>query len=133
MEQTFSLMFHGTCEALAEKTLVSGNIRFAYKLKTVRIAFAPGTNRQMRIKIFTSNDYNAPSSGEPTGTNLLAEYGQVDYIIGDDDWRRFEHEVRVPTRNNWLKIYADNRDIFAHTIDVLITIETQMYTEDDDA
>lgn len=125
MEQTFSLFFHGTCEALAEKTLVSKNIRFPFKTKRIRVAFAPGTNRQMRLKIFTSNDPDAPSSGQPTGTNLLSQYGQVDYVIGDDDWRNFEHEVIVPTRNNWIKIYADNRDIFAHTLDVLVTIETQ--------
>lgn len=83
----------------------------------------------MRLKIFTSNDPDAPSSGQPTGTNLLSQYGQVDYVIGDDDWRVFEHTVIVPTRNNWLKVYADNRDIFAHTVDVLITIETQREEE----
>lgn len=129
MEQTFSLFFHGTCEALAQKTLVSKNIRFPFKTKSIRVAFAPGTNRQMRIKIFLAQDPDAPSSGQPTGTNLLAEYGQVDYVIGDDGWRRFEHEVFIPTRNNWLKIYSDNRDIFAHTVDVMITIETQIEEE----
>ena len=123
MGQKLTLPFHGTVSALSEQVLVSNSIRFPFITRKIRIAFPPGANRLVRIKIFTSTDPSDPSSGEPLDNNLFAQHGQVDYFIGDDDERTFEHEVEIDTINNWLKVYANNLDGFDHTIDVIITIE----------
>jgi len=98
-------------------------IRFSFRTKRFRIKYALNTNGTLRIKFFLSLDPEAPSSGEPTGTNLFAERGQITYIVGDDEWIELEHEITTLTLNNWLKLHAENLDSFAHTVLAQVTIE----------
>jgi len=123
MGQMFTLHFHDTVNALSEKTVVSERIMFPFVIQRVAIGFAPGCNRLVRIKIFVSGDDSAPSSGEPSGTNIFAQYGQRDYVVGDDAVVEFPHQIDVPERGMFLKVYANNLDSNDHTIDTHVTIE----------
>jgi len=123
MGQLFTLHFHDTVDPLSEKTIVSERIMFPFRIHRISAGFAPGTNRLMLIKIFVAADDSAPASGEPEGVNIFAQYGQRDYITGDDELLEFPHQIEVPERGMWIKVYANNLDTYSHTIDVHITIE----------
>lgn len=120
-KQTIS--FFGSVNAASNLTLVSGRISQAFKTTKIRASFAPGVNRLMTLKYFISTDPTAPTTAEPQGTNVLQKIGQVAYITGDDEFKELEHEVIDPTRNAYIKVYAENADVAAHTIDTQVTIE----------
>jgi hypothetical protein len=70
-----------------------------------------------------SNDAAAPTGGIPSGQNVLAQYGNVDYVRGDDDITDMDDETIVARMPTWVKVHAYNIDTVIHTINVLITIE----------
>lgn len=118
-----TISFFGTCAANSSLVLSSPRISSPFTVKTIKASFALNTNRLLQLKFFTSPDPSCPTTGEPTGFNILEEYGQVDYIVGDDEQKILEHNAVVSTFPKWVKVYAVNTDGFEHTIDVLITIE----------
>ena len=120
-KQTIS--FFGTVGAGLNTTLVSKRISQSFKTTRIRASFAPGVNRLMTLKYFISYDAEAPTTAEPNGINIVQKIGQVPYITGDAEYKDLEHEVLDPTRNAYIKVYAENADAFAHTIDTQVTIE----------
>lgn len=118
-----TISFFGTCPASSNVTLVSGMLSDAFKVKRIRASFAPGVERLMTLKFFVSGDKSAPTTEEPQGTNILKQTGQVAYLTGDDEFKEFPHEIIMSERNAFIKVYAENSDVFEHTIDAQITIE----------
>jgi hypothetical protein len=51
------------------------------------------------------------------------EYGQVDFVVGDDDAKELSNEVSISESGSYLKVYAVNNDAYDHAIDVQMTIE----------
>ena len=115
--------FHGTVAANSKKTLVANKIDLPFSTKRIRAAFAPGTNRLLRLYFFLSPDDSAPTTVQPTGDNVLSQLGPQRYIVGDGNIVDFEHEMAQKTAGIYLKVYADNQDAYEHTIDVQITVE----------
>jgi hypothetical protein len=126
-----TISFFGTCPANANITLVSNFIDVPFNTKKIRASFAPGVERLMTLKYFISGDKNAPTTEEPQGINILAQIGQARYITGDDEFKEFEHETIHQVAGGYLKVYAENSDVFDHTIDSQVTIE--FIQEDDNA
>jgi hypothetical protein len=60
----------------------------------------------------------------PTGEDLLSIYGQVPYLVGDDERKEFPHEILVRRAGTYLKVYANNIDTFPHTLDAQIVIDS---------
>ncbi len=118
-----TIVFIGTCSANSEKTLVSDRISSPFTIVDLSFHFALNTNRTLQLKPFIAPDNHAPSSGEPNGYNPLEEYGQANYVTGDDQTKFFRHNFTVEESGSYLKIYANNTDSFDHTIDVHITIK----------
>jgi len=118
-----TLQFHGKCLAGGEVTIVSDKINTPFTIRKYQIGFAPGVNRLLQIKIFVSPDPTAPTTGEPTGTNVFAQFAAQPYIIGDDALVEVEDDTYVPQRGMWLKVYAKNLDSFDHDVDVRVTID----------
>ena len=118
-----SLRFSDTVSAGSEKTLTSNRLMFPFTLKKIRVAWPPGVNRTVRLKVFIAPSPDTPTSGEPSGTNVFAQFGQVDYLVGDDAVEEIEHEIRVEERGMFIKVYANNTDGFDHTIDVIVTLD----------
>jgi hypothetical protein len=118
-----TVSFYGSCPASSELTLVSPLISHPFEIKRIKARFTQGSNNLMKLKFFISPDSDAPASGEPNGMNLLADYGQVDYIVGNNDTKEIEHNVVQPEGNYTLKVYANNEDTFEHDIDVQMTIK----------
>jgi len=123
MGRKATYFFLGTCDALSEKTLVSDRVFHPFVTRKFLVSFALNTQRLLHIKVFVDDDKEVPVSGEPSGQNLFSSYGNVDYVVGDGVTLEFEHEVNINQRGMWLKVYAQNLDGVAHTIDVAITIE----------
>lgn len=117
-----SIYFYDTVDAFSEKTLVSKRIRIKYRDVKVRVHFVLNTNYTLQIKPIISLDNNAPTTGEPLGSNFLDQLSQVDYLVGDDEVKEVNYYLDVEQVGTWFKIYANNTDSFPHTIDVAVHI-----------
>ena len=120
-----TLPFAGTVAAGGELTLVSQHLKFPYTIRSLHSSFALGCDRTTQIRFFRSPDDSAPTTGQPSGTDLLLQHGQVPYLVGDDEQKIFPHEFPVLERGSFLKVYAKNTDTFPHTIDAQIVIDTR--------
>jgi len=118
-----TISFFGTVAASSNKTLVSKRINVPFQTKRVRVSFAPGVNRLMKLYFYISPDPSAPTTAAPTGYNILAQTGQAEYITGDDEYKDFQMEIQEVTKGQYVKVYAVNEDTYEHTIDVQITVE----------
>ena len=118
-----TVAFYGSCTAGSSLVLCSKRIGKPFTLRRTRARFTLGTNNFMRLRFYFSRDEDTPSSGAPTGVSILAEYGQVDYIVGNNDTKDLENSFEVAQGGGYLKVYADNDDSFEHDVDVQMTIE----------
>ena len=120
-----TISFFDFVAASSNKTLVSQRIGTPFRIKHIQASFAPGVERLMKLYFFVSPDSAQPTTKVPTGTNLLAQTGQARYLTGDDESKGFGLEVYFAERGYYVKVYAENTDTYAHTIDVQITIELE--------
>lgn len=104
--------------------MVSQRLNFPYTIRTLIASFALGTDRTLQLRYFLSYDDSAPAAGRPTGEDLLSIYGQVPYLVGDDERKEFPHEIQVPRAGTYIKIYGINSDSFDHTLDAQVVIES---------
>ncbi len=119
-----TLPFFGSVAAGGELTLVSQRLNFTYTIQTLIASFALGTDRTLQLRYFLSYDDSAPAAGMPVGEDLLSIYGQVPYLVGDDERKEFPHEIPVRRAGTYLKVYGRNTDTFPHTIDAQIVIDS---------
>ena len=117
------LSFQGSVAASSRVTLVSVRIGFPYQVKNIRVKYALGQAGLVQHTFFVSNDDAAPTDAKPSGQNILAQYGNVDYVVGDDDVLEMRDETFVSRMPTWIKVHAYNTDTSTHTINVLITVE----------
>ena len=118
-----TINFIDTVNGEHQKTLVSQHIQRAYKIKRLTATFAPGANRQLYLRFFISLDSTAPTTSQPTGTNILAQHSQQSYIIGDDCTIEFNLDVPYSERSSWIKVHANNDDSYQHSIIAAVEIE----------
>jgi len=123
MARLTTIAFHSTVAPQANKTLVSKRITERFRVKRIRASFALNTNRTLKLYFFISYDKEAPTTEKPAGINILAQLGQVDYLVGDDESKDFPIEIQEFRRGAYIKVYAENTDTYTHTIDALITVE----------
>lgn len=119
-----TLPFFGSVAAGGELTLVSQRLNFPYTIQTLIASFALGTNRTLQLRYVLSYDDSAPAAGRPTGQDLLSIYGQVPYLVGDDERKEFPHEIQVRRAGTYLKVHGINSDAFAHTLDAQVVIDS---------
>jgi hypothetical protein len=119
-----TVTFYGVCLARAGLTLVCKRIGSPFRLRAIHATFALGCINLLLVRCYTAADDEAPAAGQPNGVSILRDYGQVDYLVGDDTKKEVLHEVEVAEAGSYLKVYADNQDFFDHAVDVQIMIET---------
>ncbi len=119
-----TLPFFGSVAAGGELTLVSQRLNFSYTIRTLIASFALGTDRTLQLRYYLSYEDSAPATGRPTGEDLLSIYGQVPYLVGDDERKDFPHEIQVRRAGTYIKVYGINSDAFAHTLDAQVVIES---------
>ncbi len=118
-----TISFVVDCGARSKIVLVSKRINHAYMLKRIVANFEQGASQEMKLRFYVSLDEHAPTTGEPSGTSILRDYGQVDYVVGEASQKRMDHDLEVSEKGSYLKVYADNQDFFAHLVDVQMYIE----------
>ena len=118
-----TLSFFGTVDAGNIKTLVSKRINTPFSINNIIASFALNTNRTLKLSFWISPDDDAPTSGNPTGVSILAERGQVDFLVGDDEQKDFTTELIQNTAGWYIKVRAENTDAFPHTIDSQVTLK----------
>lgn len=119
-----TLAFHGTVDANSNKTLVSKRITVPFVTHKLKASFALNCNKLLRIEFFVSPDDSTPTAKPLTGISLLSELGQVSYLVGDDEDKEVPLKVLVDSAGMFLKVYAQNTDSWAHTIDAQIFIQS---------
>lgn len=117
-----TVSFHGSCAARSSKVLVSKAITTAYIISEIHATFALGCVNKLRLEFLIAHDDEAPSTGKPSGVSVLADYGQVAYVIGDNSKKIMGHNVESDSGGTYLKVYAVNDDFYDHDIDVQIMI-----------
>jgi hypothetical protein len=118
-----TIAFFDTVPGSSAKTLCSKRIEVPFKIKSIRAAFAPGVNRLMNLEFYVSPDDSTPTKKPLTGINILESLGHVGYITGDDEWEEHPVEVEEKSAGAYVKVFADNRDVYEHTIDAQVLIE----------
>ncbi len=118
-----TISFYGPCAASGEVTLVSQQISEPFRVVGSRCKFADGCGNKVRLEFLVAPDGDAPASGRPNGASILADYGQVPYVCGNDEEIILHHDVEVPEGNSWVKVYAVNLDFFAHDVLAQVFIE----------
>jgi len=91
--------------------------------KRMHVHFAKGCQGLLGIEVWISTDDEAPSSGEPSGVNLLDDYGQVGRLVGDGQTKILEHSVDQREGGSFLKVRAVNNDWYDHGVNVEVEIE----------
>lgn len=117
------LSFYGSVTTGARVTLVSKRLGFPYIVKNIRVKFALGHVGSVQHEFFVSEDDAAPTAAIPSGTNILAQYGTVSYVVGDDDVLDMQDQTIVDRMGTWFKVHVYNTDTATHTINVVVTID----------
>jgi len=125
---TKTIPFYGTCPALGELTLVSQRIAYPYTTARIRASFPAGCINLLALRFYIATDDAAPAAGPPSGRSILAENSQVDYVTGEGEVVTVDHQVEIPDRGSYIKVYAVNADHFEHAVNVQIQIDSN--TED---
>ncbi|MBT9175228.1 MAG: hypothetical protein DDT22_00902 [candidate division WS2 bacterium] len=118
-----TIAFFGRVPANARRTITSKRIEVPFRVKKVTASFAPGVNRLMNLEFYISPDDSAPTVKPLTGINILGTLGHVGFLTGDDGIKSHEVEMETITAGYYVKVFANNRDAFAHTIDAQVLIE----------
>lgn len=112
--------------ANTEMSLVTNPLHFRYTIKEIEIGFALNCQRLLQVKVFVGRDSQVPTGREPPGINIVPDYAQNNYFVGDDITMRFPVDYGVDTPPSWIKVYANNLDLVnTHTLDVRIIIEIE--------
>lgn len=127
---TITIPFYVEIPQSSNKTVKSQSLNFFYTTRTVAITFALNTNRLVRVYPIISLDDQIPKSGMPSGQQLFAPYGQVKYLVGDDQTVRVKHETTTFQKPSWITLYIDNLDTYDHTIHAHVTIQRAIPTSD---
>lgn len=118
-----TIAFFGTVGAGANITLVSERISRPFRVTKIAARFALGCENLLALRFYNAADDDAPTAAPPCGVSMLDDYGQVDYVVGDQDSKIMDHEVIIKESGAYLKVYAENADAVSHSVDVQMTIE----------
>ena len=104
-------------------TSASNLIAYPYIIQEIRVKYALGHAGAVQHSFFVSDDKEIPTTGPPTGLDILGQYGPVDYVVGDDDVAIIKENTIIDRMGTWFKVHAYNTDPFDHTVNVIITID----------
>lgn len=117
-----TISFFGNAPAGSNTCLVSQKISTPYSVERIDASFALNTERKLLLSFYISQDNNPTATNKPAGFDILGEYGQVNYMTGDDEHKEARCNAICDTSNSFIKVFAVNTDGFDHTIDVQIEI-----------
>lgn len=120
--ELLTMPFYGTCGAGARVTLVSRKLPFPFISQVLSVHFALNTAGTLQVSFYVSPDAEAPTAGPPSGLNLLAVFGEVGYLAGDDDRITVQMQWHTREAGEYIKVHAINSDVFDHTINACATV-----------
>ncbi|MCK4268764.1 MAG: hypothetical protein KAX16_08020, partial [Actinomycetia bacterium] len=128
-KRLITVNFRATLAAATAATYVSQRYDYPFRTKVVRAKFALNQAGLLRLYVYISPDPSAPIALPLSGQNLLSQLLNVPYIAGDDETKEYEAELLTSHRGTYIKVFANNTDVNAHTVDVQVTIEVEYPTE----
>lgn len=118
-----TISFYGVAPARSGVTLVSKRVSTPLRLRGIVATFPVGTLNLLLLRFYVSLDEEAPATTPPSGVSLLRDYGQVDYLAGDGEQFRLDHDVHVAEAGCYLKVWGVNTDFYDHAVNVQMTLE----------
>lgn len=118
-----AIPFYGTVSLSSQLTLKSKRLNFLYRTISFEVSFPLNTNRTVEVYPMISFTSEIPASGRPDGTFLYEQFGNVAYIVGDDDRITARHESQLFQIGSYLTVYLVNNDSFDHNIFALFEIQ----------
>jgi len=117
-----TLTFFTEVPAKQKRSVVSELLDFPYLIKEARVRFYLNVRGNLRVKILVSFDNVIPDNAEPAGFNVM-KYGNVDYIIGDNETVPIYIAFPVKREGSYIKVFGYNLDSFPHKLDVKIDLD----------
>lgn len=100
--------FAAQASSSANKTLVSKRIDSLYRITSIRISFDSTADHTVKVYPIVSRDPENPTAAAPAGVNLLAEWSQAPYFIGDAEVIDMKLDHPVKETGTYLKLYLEN-------------------------
>lgn len=127
-KRLLTVNLRATLQGGAAATYVSQRIDYPFRTKKVRAKFALNQAGLLHLYIYVSPDPSTPAALPLTGQNLLSQLLNTAYIAGDDETKEYEAELLTTHRGMYVKVFADNTDVNAHTVDVQVLLEVEYPT-----
>lgn len=123
MNRFISIPFKGDVGIRGEQTVVSGYLRGPIRVVGIDVWLPAKTEMGVWVKCFLDNDGVAPASGEPSGLNVLEEFGNVSYLTGNAVQWSLKHETGWQKGGGFVKMYGIGKDGFEHQYFAVVTVE----------
>jgi len=121
--QIVTINLSGSAPAGALTCFISEHIKRPFRTLSFLLSFNLNQQRLVKHYLYISPD-NCPVAALPdSGFDVLSEHSPTSYLVGDDQSKTIYYEATMENGNGYLKVYAQNDDLFAHDIDVQVTIE----------
>jgi hypothetical protein len=127
-KRRLTVNLRATLQGGAAATYVSQRIDYPFRTKKVRAKFALNQAGLLHLYVYISPDPSTPAALPLTGQNLLSQLLNTAYIAGDDETKEYEAELLTTHRGMYIKVFADNTDVNAHTVDVQVQLEVEYPT-----
>ena len=118
-----AIVFKATVGALSEKTVVSKNIGYPFKIRKVAIYFPEGCGMNVEVTPVISGDNSVPVAGKPSGWSFLQSLGQESFVVGDNNVVIMNLDLVRREGNSVAKVYVNNKQ--ANPFDIVVIIEVQ--------
>ena len=119
-----TIFFSGSVGASTGKALVSNIMVHPFEIVAVHCNFVQGTDNTLKIQLLSTVENSTTGTTRVTnpGFNIFSA-GNLSssanpYMVGDQ-YISVHHSYRVE-ENSYLKVFADNSDTSAHTIEVRV-------------
>jgi len=124
MGRVIPLNFYTSVAPGTKKSVViKRRLDFKYKVRFMACRHDLNDQQKTKVAFFVNRQANAVSGVEPDGVNLIKEYSQHDYFVGDGEVRHMRIDHDVHDEGTYIHMYVENTDTFTHEVWGYVEIE----------
>ena len=106
------------------KTSVSRRISYPFRLGKIRINFPIGSENNVQIKVFVSDDEKTADNTMPNGVDIFSLLSIDGPIRGNAEVVEMNCDIEFKEGNKYIHVYLKNNDTNDHCIVVVVEIES---------
>lgn len=115
--------FMANLAANTNVTILAGKIPFWYRIIEAEIVFRDDAANNLLVYVFASRTSSLSTTAPPPDSNVFSQYSSTPYFIGEGLIKTVSCDYTVQEGEFYLKVYAENRNAYAQTVNVTIKIE----------